>query len=72
MVAFNQTNILHFGAIFSMEELPFTFRSFHDGDAIAVRQQVAVGVFTDNPAHRSLSGLRIVPFVSAFRADERA
>ena len=71
MIAFNQTDILHFGADLQHRGTAFHLQVLNDGNAVTVRQQVAVRIFYDERIS-ILSRLGIIPFMSAFRADEHA
>jgi hypothetical protein len=69
MIAFNQTDIFHPGADFQHRRAAFNLQVFNHGNAVAISQQITVSIFND----KCITILRrfcIIPFVSAFRADE--
>ena len=71
MIAFNQTDIFNFSADLQHGGAAFYLKIFHNGNAVAVCQQVAIRVFHDQRI-AVLRRLRIVPFMGAFRANEHA
>ena len=71
VIAFDQADVLHFGADLQHGRATFHLQIFYHGDAVAVGQQVTVSIF-DDQLIAVVRRLSIVPLVRAFRADEHA